>query len=165
MLQKNALRIISCMFLITSLSCTLIPCRWNSDLDLLKEKPTNEFLIGKYKIDEKTKRIQGFENAQNAELIIKSNGTFEMKNIPKRTLDFDASYTDKNIDVNGEWKTNYYDEKALFNAKFMFDSTKTDLKNFMTSWIIYKKDKKAIISIMVGDPDECSSVRFEKITK
>ncbi|MDY0089432.1 MAG: hypothetical protein RBR78_03605 [Flavobacteriaceae bacterium] len=163
--MKTIFRAISCVFLITISSCTLIPCGWDSDLDSVKEKPTNEFLIGKYQFDERTKHIQGFENSQNAELNIKSDGTFEINNIPKRALDFNASYMDKSIDVNGEWKANYYKEKALLNVKFMFDSTKTDLNDFYTSWRIYKKDQKAVIFIMVGDPDECSAARFEKITE
>ncbi len=163
---KIILRAIFCVFLITISSCTLNPCGWDSDLDSIKEKPTSEFLIGKYKFDERTKRIQGFENSQNAELNIKSDGTFEMKNIPKGTLDF-MSYYDSmnvNIDANGKWKVIYHKGAAELSVKVMFDSTKTDLNNFYTSWKIYKKDKKAVILIMVGDIDECSAARFEKIT-
>lgn len=162
--MKIILRAIFCVFLITISSCTLIPCGWDSDLDSIKEKPTSEFLIGKYKFDERTKRIQGFENSQNAELNIKSDGTFEIKNIPKRALDFNASYMDKSIDVSGEWRASYREGTAQLGVLVMFDSTKTDLNDFYTSWRIYKKDQKAVIFIMVGDPDECSAARFEKIT-
>lgn len=162
--MKIILRAIFCVFLITISSCTLIPCGWDSDLDSIKEKPTSEFLIGKYKFDERTKRIQGFENSQNAELNIKSDGTFEINNIPKRALDFNASYMDKGIDVSGEWRTSYREGTAQLGVLVMFDSTKTDLNDFYTSWRIYKKDQKAVIFIMVGDPDECSAARFEKIT-
>ncbi|HTO36528.1 MAG TPA: hypothetical protein VLZ72_09825 [Flavobacterium sp.] len=162
--MKIILRAIFCVFLITISSCTLIPCGWDYDLDLVKEKPTNEFLIGKYQFDERTKHIQGFENSQNAELNIKSDGTFEINNIPKRALDFNASYMDKGINVSGEWRTSYRKGTAQLGVLVMFDSTKTDLNDFYTSWRIYKKDQKAVIFIMVGDPDECSAARFEKIT-
>ena len=78
--------------LTTILSCTLIPCGWDSDLDLVEKNPKNEFMIGKYKLDERTvEYIPGYENFQNAELNIKSDGTFEMRNIPKRTFDFTSN--------------------------------------------------------------------------
>ena len=160
---------ISIIIILTTISsCTLIPCGWDSDLDVLEEKPTNEFLIGKYKLDERTiKYIQKYENSQNAELNIKADGTFEMRNIPKGTLDFIGYYDsmDINIDAIGEWKTSYDKGTAELNVNVQFDSTKTNLTDFWTSWRIYEKGKKAVVFIMVGDPDECAAARFERKTE
>ena len=156
------------IILISISSCTLIPCGWDSDLDLVEKKPENEFLIGNYKLDERTlKYIQGYENSQSAELNIKSDGTFEMRNTPKRTFDFMSNYNSRDtiVDAIGKWKANFSKGTAELNVNVQFDSTKTDLTDFWTSWKIYEKDKKAIIFIIVGDPDNCSSARFEKITE
>ena len=152
--------------ILTSISsCSLIPCGWDSDLNLIEKKPQTEFLVGKYKLDERTlKYIQGYENAISAELNIKSDGTFEMRNVPKGTLDFMGYYysMDTNVNATGNWKTNYRKGTAELNVSVKFDSTKTDLTDFGTSWRIYEKDDKPIVFIMVGDPDECSAARFEK---
>lgn len=125
------------IFIITTLtaisSCTLIPCGWDSDLNLVEKSPKNEFLIGNYKLDERTiKHIQGYENSQSAELKIKSNGTFEMLNTPKRTFDFMSNYNSKDtvVDASGKWKTSYKKGTAELNVNVEFDSTKTDLSDF-----------------------------------
>lgn len=147
-------------------SCTLIPCGWDSDLDSVEEKPQTEFLIGKYKLDERTlKYIQGYENAHSAELNIKPDGTFEMRKIPQGTFDFMGYYNsmDINVDASGTWKTSFDKGIAELNVKVEFDNTKTDLPDFWTSWRIYEKDEKPVIFIMVGDPDECAVARFERI--
>ena len=151
--------------LTTILICTLIPCGWDSDLDLVEKNPKNEFMIGKYKLDERTvEYIPGYENFQNAELNIKSDGTFEMRNIPKRTFDFTSNYNSNNdvVDAIGKWKTSYNKGTAELNVNVQFDSIKTDLTDFWTSWRIYEKDGKAVVFIIVGDPDSCSAARFEK---
>ena len=145
-------------------SCTLIPCGWDSDLDTVEEKPKAEFLIGNYTLDERTiNYIQGYENAQNAELSLKPNGTFNMRKIPKGTFDFMGYYKsmDISVDASGTWKTSFDKGTAELNVKVEFDSTKTDLADFWTSWRIYEKDNKPVIFIMVGDPDECAAARFE----
>ncbi len=163
---KIGIYIITILFTISS--CTLIPCGWDSDLDLVENNPKKEFLIGKYKLDERTvKHIQGYENSQNAKLNIKADGTFEMRNTPKRTFDFMSNYNSKDsvVDATGNWKTSYNKGTAELNVNVHFDSTKTDLTDFWTSWRIYEKNGKAIIFIIVGDPDGCSAARFEKINE
>ena len=154
------------LILLTISSCTLIPCGWDSDLNTIEEKPQVEFLIGKYKLDDRTlKYIQGYQNAQNAELNIKPDSTFEMRKVPKGTLDFMGYYKsmDINVDASGTWKTSFDKGTAELIVNIEFDSTKTDLTDFWTTWRIYEKDEKPVIFIMIGDPDECAAARFEII--
>ena len=152
--------------LITISSCTLIPCSSYSGLKYVKENPKTDFLVGTYKIDDWTlDKTQGYENSQDARLIINSDGTFQMVNIHRGTIDFRTPYEFDRIkmNANGEWKTYSDKRSAEFSVNFKFEPSKTDLRNFGTTWGIYEKDKKAVIFIRVGDPDECSSVRFIKI--
>ena len=66
------------------------------------------------------------------------------------------------MDAIGKWKTSYNKGTAELNVNVQFDSIKTDLTDFWTSWRIYEKDGKAVVFIIVGDPDSCSAARFEK---
>ena len=164
-MRKSFLGLIA-LITITTSSCTYIPCGWDSDLDTIKEEPQTENLIGRYRLDERTiKFIPGYENAQEAELNINADGTFDMQKIPKGTFDFMEYYNsmDINIDAKGRWKTSFNKGTAKLHVNVKFDSTKTDLKDFWTSWRIYEKDKKPVIFIIVGDPDECAAARFERI--
>ena len=152
------------LFLSLAGSCALIPCSWDADLDALEKTPQADFLVGAYMLDERTLNyVPGYENAQNAVLNLNPDGTFEMRNVPKGTFDFMGYYDEMNVtvDAKGTWKVGYGKGTAELNVSVEFDSTLTDLSNFWTSWRIYEKDKKPIVFIMVGDPDECAAVRFE----
>ncbi|RNL83706.1 hypothetical protein ED312_14575 [Sinomicrobium pectinilyticum] len=143
----------------------IIPCNLNSGLDAISHNPKPEFLIGKYKLDAKTiKTVKEYKNIKDGYLIIKSDGTFEMKNIPEGTFDFDAYYDGKieGIDVRGSWKSTAHDESAHLVMDINFNKEQTDLKGYLASWQIYVKDEKAVILIPIGDPDECMAVRFLK---
>lgn len=146
-------------------SCRLIPCPWDSDLDLFDEKPKNELLIGKYQFDQRTlNHVPGYDKAQNAKLELNVDGTFEMTGIPKGTFDHIHYHELDSTTVGafGHWTAGFDEGTAELNVRVKFDSAETDLKDFWTSWKIYLKDKNPIILIVLGDPDSCLAARFEK---
>ncbi|MFC3972622.1 hypothetical protein [Maribacter confluentis] len=63
-------------------NCTLAPCTTDSDLDYVTENPNPKFLVGKYELDTKTLENDVFRNSENLELIINSDQTFRITNLP-----------------------------------------------------------------------------------
>ncbi len=147
------------------IGCNLFPCGWATDLDEIDKKPTPDFLIGKYKLEERTLNfIPGYENAKNAELNLEKNGSLIIKNTPIGTFDFMDYYneTDQNVNAIGNWKarSGKYTAKLRVNLNFEKEYSELDVS---TSWKIYEKDGKPVIFIILGDPDSCAAARFIKI--
>jgi len=148
-------------------SCNLFPCGWATDLDSVDEKPKADFLIGTYKLDERTLDfIPGYENAESARLILKKDGSLEIKNTPIGTFDFMSYYdeTDQNVNGTGTWKTEKGKYNAELNVGVKFEKKYSEL-DFWTDWDIYKKNGKPVIFIIIGDPDSCAAARFIKIAE
>ncbi len=158
------------LILSTYSSCTLVPCFSDSGLNYLNNNPKPDFLIGTYKLDEWTlNNTQGYKNSHSAQMQINTDGTFQLINIPKGTIDFNTlHYSEgKKINISGKWKSKFSNElKAELDVTFLLDSTKNNINNFTsTSWKIYQKNQNAVIYIRVGDPDDCAAVRFKKINE
>ena len=156
------MRITAYMFFLILSGCTLIPCEWDSDLDLVKSNPNVSELVGTYYPDDKTKeRIKGFTGS--SKMTLTEDNKFVFESFPEGAFDFDAYYQ-KNINtVNGFGKWRPYFSKGTAELSVSVDYGKpnsNDKFNFGTSYRIYKKDGQFVIFIMVGDPDECSAVRL-----
>lgn len=167
-LTKIKYGVFICIILTLITNCTLIPCDWDSDLNLVEKKPQDKFIIGKYKLDKRTlKKIKGYENSQNTELIINTDGTFEVKNTPKGIMHFMRFENSDEINTTstGEWKSSYNKGTAQLHVSIKCDTTNTGVTGFGALWRIYEKNNKAVIFIMVDNPDECTAVRFEKDKK
>ena len=161
---KNSIALYS--ILLSICSCTLIPCISDAGLNYVKENPKPDFIVGTYKFDDWTlNKTQGFRNSQDARLIINENGTFELINIPKGTIDINTLYysDSKRINARGTWRTYFREgETAKIFMNFKFNLTKVNIEDFETTWGIYEEDGRAVVFISVGDPDECAAVRFLK---
>ncbi len=149
------------------ISCNIIPCGWTTDLTEVNEKPNSDFIIGIYRLDERTINfIPGYEKAGNAELNLKKDGTLEIKDTPIGTFDFMDYYdeNDQNVNVIGKWKIRDGKDTAELSVDLNFEEKYSEL-NTSTSWKIYEKDEKPVIFIILGDPDSCASARFIKTTE
>ena len=108
----------------------------------------------------------GYENAKSAELILKKDGSLEIKSTPIGTFDFMSYYdeADKNMNAIGTWKTKKGKYNAELNVAVEFEKEYSEL-DFRTTWDIYEKNGKPVILIIIGDPDSCAAARFVKITE
>ena len=156
--NKWLIIVISLLLLI---SCNLVPCGWDYDLYRIHNKPTTKFLIGNYKPDERTRNY--IKEYKNAELILEENGSLIFKNTPIRTFDFMNYYdeTEKNVNAIGKWKVKSGNYTANLDVDLNFEKAYSKL-DYSTTWKIYEKEGKAVIFIIIGDPDSCAVARFIK---
>ena len=162
--MNNKKWLIIVITLLLIISCNLLPCGWDYDLYKIHNEPTSEFIIGKYKLDERTLNyIPEYENAKNAELILEENGTLILKNIPIGTFDFMDYYneTEQNVNAIGNWKVRSGKYTANLDVDINFEKEYSKL-DMTTSWKIYEKERKPVIFIIIGDSDSCTAARFIK---
>jgi hypothetical protein len=158
---SNIKWILLILFSVVLSNCGFIPCPYYSDLEQLEKLPTDEQLIGDYKLN-----IRPPNSVGPAELILKQNNTFELKNVPVGVLDvFNADYkqNEKSLqNITGKWKA--YSDKDNYELNVTIEYNKIDpqLENIGTSWKLYEQDKKPVILIILGDPDSCEALSFIK---
>ncbi|MDO6744414.1 hypothetical protein Q4553_07505 [Tenacibaculum soleae] len=152
---KKEIIVCFCMFFMLT-NCYLIPCNLDSGLDEFKANQKDEFFVGEYMVE---KFINNGYNIDTGNLSLKINEdkTIEIKNIPKYILNLIES--EEKINISGKWETNYLEESKKENY-FLVVSFKYNKSR--KAWKLYKKNNKPVILIEVGDPDECSAIRFIK---
>ena len=142
-------------------SCYLIPCNLDSGLDELNIKQEDDFFIGEYVVERVINNSYNFK-INKSSIKIKKNGILEMNNVSIQLFDLRP---DKEINVNGTWKSVYLKEKSddryFLSLSLKFDE-KDNIEDYVTSWKMYIKRDKPVILIKIGDPDNCSAIRFIK---
>lgn len=154
--RVNLFKMIFCLFsLILFNNCHLIPCTLDSGLTPLIEKQKDDFFIGEYTVE---KFVNGDSNIDINDLSIKidKNMVLEINNIHGYILDLRLN---KKINVKAILKP--MKEKNLLSVHYKFEK-KDSLEDYITSWKAYKKNNKPVLLINIGDPDECSAIRFIK---
>jgi hypothetical protein len=154
-------------------NCTLAPCLSDSDLDYVTENPNPEFLVGRYKLDNKTLKYNIFKNSENLELIISSDHTFRINNLPIEGWEFGVFQEKNNIQLNilGKWKTFQgkngilNKENSIFHTSYNIENNQGDSSAYGGSWKIYEKNGIPVIFYGLGDPDNCEAVRFIKVSE
>ncbi|EIJ37467.1 hypothetical protein JoomaDRAFT_0412 [Galbibacter orientalis DSM 19592] len=156
-------------FLISILfiSCSRVnKCNIESDLTPIRIAPKENFITGDYTPDMFTQEVlKEYKTIENASLNIKSDGSFEIKQVPIGTLDLDAFYEKEKIkltDVKGNWKLVTHDSVSFLSVNLFFNEEQTHAENYGTSWQIYSKEESTVVVIPVGDPDACRAIRFIK---
>ena len=133
-------------------SCNYLPCGWDSDLQILKQAPLINELVGVYKPDSITKQnISGF---RLAEFVLDSNGNLVFKNIPIGALDIERQNDQSPMNGVGRWDVN---SNAQISVNLKFEGHEA---GFRTSYRLYNKNGRKVIFMIIGDPDECSAARF-----
>ncbi|WP_435253917.1 hypothetical protein [Tenacibaculum sp. A30] len=141
-------------------NCYLIPCNLDSGLNQLTEKQKDSFFIGEYIVE---RSINNNFKTNNSIIKLKKDKTIEMNNMPIDIFDFIKS--NKKINVQGTWKQNFIEnrskDKYFLPTDLKFgenDGTGLALRTIQ----VYVKEKKPVLFIEYGDPDECRAIRFIK---
>lgn len=142
--------------LFTISSCYLIPCNLDSGLNEFKEEQNDDFFIGEYYVESFIGNSYNL-NTENTYIKV-SNQLIEIYNIPSRVFNFNLN---REINAKANWKQVPFKENLFLSVNLIFEK-QDSLENYGTSWEVYKKNGKPVILIKVGDPDECSAIRFIK---
>jgi len=140
--------------------CSFLPCPYYSDLKELKNLDEEE-LIGSYYSDDNSYAQNG-----QAELMIKKNKSFLLKNIPIAVLD--VFHTDYKQDMNnlqaitGNWKIPKEQENNELITEIEYNKIAPEFGNISTTWELFEKDGQPVILIIIGDPDSCRALSFVK---
>lgn len=134
------------------------------------ENPKPEFLVGKYKLDNRTLEYEIFKDSGDVELVINKDHTFQILKLPIEGAQFGVFNEKKNIriNINREWKTfegkNDFlsRENSIFHVSYNHDYNDSDSMGYGGSWKIYEKGGKPVIFYILGDPDSCEAVRYIK---
>ena len=161
------------LVLFTLSSCSIAQCLSVSDLEYVTEKPKSEFLVGKYKLQSEISEFEILENAENAELIINPDFTFQITELPIEGWEFGVFQEKENIQINifGKWKiiqgkNEFLDkESSIIRVDYDLENNEDNSAGYGGSWKIYKKYGKAVIFYSLGDPDNCEAVRFIKLSE
>ena len=161
------------LVLLTLSNCRLAPCLSDSDLEYVTEKPKSEFIVGKYKLQSEISEFEILENAENTELIINPDFTFQINELPIEGWEFGVFQEKENIQINifGKWKTFkgkdgfLNKENSIFNTSYSIENNMGDSSGYGGSWKIYEKDGIPVIFYGLGDPDNCEAVRFIKVSE
>jgi hypothetical protein len=139
-------------------SCTLLPCNSDAGLSRAPDTVRPEDLIGIYKPDEFSLTQYPALRFSGAWMEIQP-GWLEFKNVPLGVFSLDSFYETSNRLVSGtaSWGIKPYGSN-IFSVSIGFDDA--HLQGFSTGYPLYRKDKKHVILIRVGDPDECRALRF-----
>ncbi|WP_299110207.1 hypothetical protein [uncultured Tenacibaculum sp.] len=148
--------IIVFFFLILFNACYLIPCELDSGLIRLNKKQNDDFFIGEYYVESFIGNSYNL-NTENTYIKV-SNQLIEIYNIPSRVFNFNLN---REINAKANWKQVPFKENLFLSVDLIFEK-QDSLENYGTSWEVYKKNGKPVILIKVGDPDECSAIRFIK---
>ncbi|MFK7833857.1 MAG: hypothetical protein AB8B52_11310 [Winogradskyella sp.] len=139
------------LFLIVQ-SCYLIPCTFNSDLDVINEQITAENVSGIYKIEKRTiDYVKGYENSV-AYIELKPDGNLIYSDITNHTLNYFNIDTISLVSGIGTWEIK---NKGVY----------TSINRVGNHWKLFKKNDNYVISQLYGDPDDCLFTRFIKETK
>ncbi len=157
---RNIKFLLLILFSVLLSNCGFLTCPYYADLEQMEKLPTENELIGDYKLNIKPPNSVG-----PAELILNKNNTFELKNVPIGVLDvFNSDYkqNQKSLqDITGKWKISNNDNYEL-NVSIEYNKIDSLLENIGSSWILYEQDKKPVILIILGDPDSCEALSFIK---
>lgn len=129
----------------------------------LTKKPTQSEMIGIWEIDKYSYDLiieKGYEK-KKIELKLKSNGTFEISNLPNFINVFDQT-NEKNVNTDGTWKIgkDYEEENWVLNMSF--DKSNLYENGMSTYYDLYLQDDKIIIWTFIGDPDSGERFLFTK---
>ncbi len=129
----------------------------------LTKKPTQSEMIGIWEVDKFSYDLikeKGYEK-KKIELKLKSDGTFEIYNLPNFINVFDQT-KEKYVNTNGSWeiKKDFKEENWVLNMSF----NKSNLyeNGMSTSYDLYLQDNKIIIWTFIGDPDSGERFLFTK---
>ena len=139
-------------------SCNTFSSNSESGLDIVKEKPIGNSLLGFYLPDEITKTTtQGYSKQSKSSFILKQDGILEYNQIPISTIDFTKYFqkNDSTITGLGKWEMTNLNGLEL-NLIFNLDSNNI----FNTPIPLYKKNNKYVIYFLVGDPNKKSAAMF-----
>lgn len=154
----NLFKIIFCLFSLTLFNnCHLIPCTLDSGLTPLIGKQKDDFFKGEYMVDQFVNNSYNI-NIDNLTMKIDKNSILEINNIHGHILNLRLN---KKINVKAIWKPMFFKEKSLLTIHYKF-AKKDSIENYLTSWKVYKKNNKPVLLINIGDPDECTAIRFIK---
>jgi hypothetical protein len=132
----------------------------------LTNKPTQNEMVGIWEVDKFSYELiqeKGYEKKIN-ELNLKSNGTFEISNLPNFVNVFDQT-TEKYVNTDGTWEIgkDFKGEKWVLNMSF----NKSNLyeNGMYTSYDLYLQDNGIIIWNFIGDPDSGERFLYKKKQK
>lgn len=143
--------------------CGFIPCQYYSNLNKFDQLPSDNFLSGRYSLNDKPLNF-----IENAELVLNTNKTFVLKNIPVNLInifyqDF-VQNTDSLHDITGNWDINYnYSNEVVLSIAIEYSKIDSKLEDTNTYWELYKQDNKPVVLIILGDPDSCEALSFKKV--
>ena len=129
----------------------------------LTKEPTKSEIIGIWEVDKFSYDLieeKGYEK-KKIELKLKSNGTFEISNLPKFINVFDQT-KEKYVNTNGTWEIekDFKEENWVLNMSF--DKSNIYENGMSTSYDLYLQENKIIIWTFIGDPDSGERFLFTK---
>jgi len=129
----------------------------------LTEKPTQRDMIGIWEVDNFSYDLieeQGYEK-KKVELDLKSDGAFEISNLPNFINVFDQT-SEKYVNTGGTWRIgkNFKGERWVLHMSF--DKSNLYESGMSTSYDLYLQKDGIIIWTFIGDPDSGERFLFKK---
>lgn len=121
----------------------------------------NNDISGYYKVD---RVINNNYDSQNTEMLLKTDGTFYIRNISSSVFTYSRRF-EKKITLTGNWELVSLHENKYYLSMDQYFDPEHEIMNRGASYKIMIKDKIPVIVLKYGDPDECSAIRFIKKNK
>lgn len=129
----------------------------------LTKKPSQLEMIGIWEVDKFSYDLiekKGFVT-KKIELKLKSNGTFEISNLPNFINEFDQT-KEKYINTTGTWEIRKDSNKEYWILNMFFDKSNFYENGISTYYDLYLQDDNIIIWTFIGDPDSGERFLFTK---
>lgn len=148
------MRLLTILTAIFLTSCHPLFCNWDLGYTQLTTEPSNERLLGKYRLTESSIELmtnKGFKNV-DYQLILLDNGQFKFINGPDLIFDTWGQTKQKLINKEGKWSVSCADS---YDCLIELDK--------VCIVPIAEKDGRLAILITIGDGDECNGLVYEKV--
>ncbi|WP_156879240.1 hypothetical protein [Salinimicrobium xinjiangense] len=129
----------------------------------LTEKPTQKEIVGLWEVDKISYDLieeKGYEKKE-IELNLKSNGTFEITNLPNFINVFDQT-SEKYVDTDGTWQIGKDSKEENWVLHMRFNDSNLYENGMSTSYDLFLEEEGIIIWDFIGDPDSGERFLYRK---